>query len=78
MEHRGRGMKVYLWGGGRICGARSRWMHTIGQDRGVERCFICILRGLYGPEEKPYKAKKGVKPDNCQGNKFLLGLVMSQ
>lgn len=26
----------------------------------------------------PYKVKQGVKPDNCQGEKFLLGLMVRQ
>lgn len=26
----------------------------------------------------PYKIKQGVKPDNCQGNKFYLGMMVGQ
>jgi hypothetical protein len=27
-------------------------------------------------EEKSYKVKQGMRPDNSQGNKFLLGLIV--
>lgn len=45
---------------------------TSDQDRGVRRCFIYILR-CWG--RGTYKVKQGVKADNCQDNKFLLGLL---
>jgi hypothetical protein len=50
-----------------------------GQERGVGRYFISILRAyrvrIYVCG-KPYKVKQGVKLDNCPGNKFLLGLIV--
>lgn len=32
--------------------------------------------GALGSWEKSYKVKQGVKPDNYQGNKFLIGLMV--
>lgn len=37
------------------------------------RCFIYTLCRVAVGE--PYKIKQGVNPDNCQDNKFLLGLM---
>jgi hypothetical protein len=47
---------------------------TIGQDRGVGRSFIYILRAcMVG--WSVYKIKQGLKLDNGQSNKFLQGLT---
>lgn len=56
----------------RVSIARLMWPCTIDQDRGVGRGFISISRGC---REGLYKVKQGVKPDNCQDSKFLLGLM---
>lgn len=57
--------------------SRVRFMGPCTTGKGVERCFIYILRVCRVCEGgKPYKVKQGVEPDNCQGNKFLLGLMV--
>jgi hypothetical protein len=61
-----------------ISGARFAWPCTIGQGRGVGRCFIYILKDWQVQGGKPYKAKQGVRPDNSWGNKFLLGLLVKE
>lgn len=58
-----------------VSGARFMQLGTTGQDRSVRRCFICILRGC---REGWGKVKRGVKPENCQRDKFLLGLMVGQ
>jgi hypothetical protein len=65
--------------------SRGHWgkgciTNTFGKNRGIGRCFICVLRrcrvriGGRGCN----KVKQGVKPDNCHGNKFLLELMVGQ
>lgn len=49
-------------------------MPSWGWPRAGGRCFIFILRG-YMVGGGAYEVKQGVKPDCCQGNKFLLGLM---
>jgi hypothetical protein len=51
-----------------VSGERFVWPCTIGQSRGVGRCFICILRGCM--RRGSYRVKQGVKFDNCRDNKF--------
>ena len=77
-----RNVSVYWWRGGGIyapgevvSGARFMQLGTTGQDRSVRRCFICILRGC---REGWGKVKRGVKPENCQRDKFFLGLRVGQ
>ena len=80
VQFNGGGVGIYAPGEvTRISRARLVWVWTIGQVRGVGRCFIYILRGcrVWGMGD-PYSVKQGVKPDNCQGNKFLLGLMVGK
>lgn len=57
--------------GGQVCG-----LCTIGQGRSVGRCFTYSEAAGWGEgREGPYKVKQGERPDNCQGTKFLLGLI---
>lgn len=49
---------------------------TVDQDRGVERCFIYILR-VGHPKRKPSKVKQGMKFDNCQSSENL-GLMVGE
>lgn len=60
----------------RVSGARVVCLCLIDQARGVR----CIPRGCRGwvCVGKPYEVRQGVKLDNCQGNKFLLGLMVGQ
>ena len=70
----------------RVSGARSVcvWPCTIVCNSGIGRYFIYTLKALVaagsrGSEEgKPYKLKQGVRPNNCQDSKFLLGLMVGQ
>jgi hypothetical protein len=76
----GRGSYLCPWGGGQggWVGAERdgfAFLRTIGQGRGVERHFICILKG-YRVWRRPLMSNQGVEPYNCQGNKFLLGLMV--
>jgi len=74
---------LILWGrrgiytpgqGARASGARFMWPCKIASI-GVGRCLICIPRGS---REDAKKVKQGVKPNNCQGYKFLLGVIVGQ
>ena len=62
----------------RVFGARFVWPCTIGQGRGVEQYLIFIHKDCRIWEERSYMADKGAKPDNRQGNKFLLGLMVGE
>jgi hypothetical protein len=58
----------------------GRWPESLGhglcgQGRDVGRCFI---RAAGTKVDKPYKVKEGVLSDNCQSNKFLLGLMLGE
>lgn len=78
---------LMVWGGGiyaheelgRVSGARFMWPCTIGQGRDAGRSFLHILKGYrvwcvcVGVGKGTCEAKQGVKLDNCQGNKYLLG-----
>ena len=60
------------WGGGVFTTLRKWarslvWPYTIGQNKIVERYFICILRSTGSEGRKPYKVKQGLKPGNSMG-----------
>lgn len=61
-----------------VSGARYVWLCSFGQGRGVGRYFICILRACGVGMEKPYKVKQGEQPNNCESNKFFLGLMVGE
>lgn len=61
----------------RVSQARFVQLSTVGQVRAVGRYFICILGGLVAGVGA-LKVKQGVNPDSCQGNKFLLGLMVAK
>lgn len=44
----------------------------------LEDTSSAYLGGRGSEEEKPYKVKHGVRPHNCQGSEFLLGLMVGQ
>jgi hypothetical protein len=58
----------------KVSGTRFVWLCSIDQGRGVGKCFFYILRDCKG--WGPYKFKQGVKPENCQGTRFVLGLMV--
>ena len=62
----------------RVSGVKFVWLCTIGQGRGVEQYLIFIHKDCRIWEERSYMADKGAKPDNRQGNKFLLGLMVGE
>ena len=54
----------------RVSGARFMWLCT--RSRVVEEASLAYLGAI------DYKVKQGLKPDNCQGDKFLLGLMVGK
>ena len=68
----------------------GRWPGSLGQGLSVygpvQLSVTVVLEdtssaysGSRGSEEgKPYKVKQGVRPNNCQDSKFLLGLMVGQ
>lgn len=65
---------------GKRLGVRFLWpaMYRLRQE-----CWKILhlhIQGLWSVYVggEPYKVKKGVKPDNSQDNKFLLGLMVEQ
>jgi len=56
-------------------GARFVGCVSFYQDKGVARCFICIVRDGRVVMGALQKVKQGVK-SGCQDNKFLLGLMV--
>ena len=65
----------------------GKWPGSLGQGLSVygpvQLSVTVVLEdtssaysGSRGSEEgKPYKLKQGVRPNNCQDSKFLLGLI---
>lgn len=66
----------------RVFGTRFIWLCIICKGRDAERCFICVLKGyrvcVCVVVGEPYEVQQGEKTYNCQGNKFLLGLMVEE
>lgn len=45
---------------------------------GVLENMSSAYSGAVGVGVEPYMVKQGIKSDNCQGNQFLLGLMVGQ
>lgn len=67
-------MYFYYWESVRESEARFVRPCTTGQNRVLKD----TSRGWGVEGRESYKVKEGVKPDNCQGNKLLLGLMVGE
>lgn len=56
----------------RVSGVKFVWLCTIGQDKGVGRYFISILRDWRS------RVKQRVKPGDSHSSKFFLGLTVGE
>jgi hypothetical protein len=74
------GRKGYLCPSG---GGQGLWdqVYVAGYhwpEQGVGQCLISMLRDCRVLGRNPYQVKQGVKPDNCQGDTFLQGLMVGE
>lgn len=57
----------------RVSGARFVWPCSLARMMLLEDA-LSTYSGVIGSRRRnPYKVKQGMKPDTCQGNKFVLG-----
>lgn len=57
----------------RVSGARFVWPCSLARMMLLEDALSTYLGVIGSRRRNPYKVKQGMKPDTCQGNKFVLG-----